>query len=422
MSGTATRTAGTTLRMLLVSSRPLSWVNTAFPFAAAYLITIAPQTGMRQMLQSRYSFGYWPNVVATLLTILTVGGFSVIASSIGSQCLLSVSGGAVPQELGLVLIIVPAMLIAFFGFTTISRYLRWGWIPTLFAVFCIIGYGTPSFKSQASPPPPKVPQVFQMISLMAGYMVTWANVVGDYAIYMPPNAPKWRLSLYCLFGLCLPISLMLTLGAAIGGAIPDNPEWLEGYNKYNIGGVLGAILDRGGGFGKLVMVLLTFSVIATASRDIYSISVDFHVLIPNAHKVPRVIWVLFAGGAIIGVGIGAINSFYAAMTNFIYIIGYFAGSYTSVVVIEWLGFRKRNGELFDHAIWNDARRLPPGWAASLACLLPWALIVPCMDQTWYTGPIAKITGDLGFEAALVLSAMFYYPLRKLEIRSRGGLN
>ncbi|MCC3293894.1 prenyltransferase [Arthrobacter sp. zg-Y411] len=39
MSGTATRTAGTTLRMLLVSSRPLSWVNTAYPFAAAYLLT-----------------------------------------------------------------------------------------------------------------------------------------------------------------------------------------------------------------------------------------------------------------------------------------------------------------------------------------------------------------------------------------------
>ncbi|WP_425362429.1 prenyltransferase [Arthrobacter citreus] len=36
---TSTRTPGSTLRMLLVSSRPLSWVNTAYPFAAAYLIT-----------------------------------------------------------------------------------------------------------------------------------------------------------------------------------------------------------------------------------------------------------------------------------------------------------------------------------------------------------------------------------------------
>ena len=38
MSAPATRTPGT-LRMLLLSSRPLSWVNTAYPFAAAYLLT-----------------------------------------------------------------------------------------------------------------------------------------------------------------------------------------------------------------------------------------------------------------------------------------------------------------------------------------------------------------------------------------------
>ena len=34
----AARTPGATARMLLVSSRPLSWVNTAYPFAAAYLL------------------------------------------------------------------------------------------------------------------------------------------------------------------------------------------------------------------------------------------------------------------------------------------------------------------------------------------------------------------------------------------------
>ncbi|UPO75906.1 prenyltransferase [Arthrobacter sp. Helios] len=39
MSVPAVRTPGSTLRMLLVASRPLSWVNTAYPFAAAYLLT-----------------------------------------------------------------------------------------------------------------------------------------------------------------------------------------------------------------------------------------------------------------------------------------------------------------------------------------------------------------------------------------------
>lgn len=392
-----------------------------FTAPAAYLITIAPQTGMRQMLQSRFSFGYWPNAVATLLTMLTVGGFSVIATSIGSQCLLSVSNGAVPQEAGIVLIAVPAMIIAFFGFSVISRYLRWGWVPTLFAVFCIIGYGAPEFRAQAVPAhAPTVFQVFQMISLMAGYMITWGNVVGDYAIYMPPNAPKLRLFCYCLFGLCLPIALMLTLGAAIGGAIAANPSWGAAYETYSIGGVLGAILDKGGNFGKFVLVLLTFSVIATTSRDMYSISVDFHVLMPGARHVPRAVWVLVAGCSIIGVAIGAIHAFYEAMTNFIYIIGYWAGSYTSVVVLEWVVFRHRRGDSYAHAIWDDRSKLTPGWAASLSSLLPWGLIVPCMDQSWYTGPIAKVTGDLGFEVAIVGTALLYVPLRKLEIKWRGG--
>jgi 4-hydroxybenzoate polyprenyltransferase len=38
-AGTVTITATAPLRQLLLTSRPLSWINTAFPFAAAYLLT-----------------------------------------------------------------------------------------------------------------------------------------------------------------------------------------------------------------------------------------------------------------------------------------------------------------------------------------------------------------------------------------------
>ncbi|MGO4689925.1 prenyltransferase [Glaciibacter sp. 2TAF33] len=38
-SHTGRRTASWTVRQVLLSSRPLSWINTAFPFAAAYLVT-----------------------------------------------------------------------------------------------------------------------------------------------------------------------------------------------------------------------------------------------------------------------------------------------------------------------------------------------------------------------------------------------
>ncbi len=40
MNGTAPIGLGRTIRTLFVSSRPISWINTAFPFAAAYLLAV----------------------------------------------------------------------------------------------------------------------------------------------------------------------------------------------------------------------------------------------------------------------------------------------------------------------------------------------------------------------------------------------
>jgi len=47
------------------------------------------------------------------------------------------------------------------------------------------------------------------------------------------------------------------------------------------------------------------------------------------------------------------------------------------------------------------------------------LVVPSMGQVWYTGPIARKTGDIGFEVAMAATALFYIPLRHLERHWRG---
>jgi len=46
-------------------------------------------------------------------------------------------------------------------------------------------------------------------------------------------------------------------------------------------------------------------------------------------------------------------------------------------------------------------------------------VIPSMNQVLYTGPIARTTGDIGFEVATVVTALLYVPLRHLEIRWRG---
>lgn len=42
-----------------------------------------------------------------------------------------------------------------------------------------------------------------------------------------------------------------------------------------------------------------------------------------------------------------------------------------------------------------------------------------MYQIWYEGPIAKRTGDIGFEMAFAVAGLTYYPFRSLEIRLLG---
>jgi purine-cytosine permease-like protein len=91
----------------------------------------------------------------------------------------------------------------------------------------------------------------------------------------------------------------------------------------------------------------------------------------------------------------------------------------SAICVEHLYFRKGNFSLYDIQAWNVPSQLPLGAAALGACVLNFALVIPSMGQVWYTGPIARKTGDIGFEVAMTVTALLYIPLRHLEKRWRG---
>merc|ERR1712093_559385 len=105
----------------------------------------------------------------------------------------------------------------------------------------------------------------------------------------------------------------------------------------------------------------------------------------------------------------------------IILIAYWSAAFTAIVITEHVVFRKQNCDTYDHAIWNSRKDLPTGIAALGAAILSFGLVIPCMSQVWYTGPLAETTGDIGFEVALVLSAILYVPMRMLEIKIRGRL-
>jgi len=213
----------------------------------------------------------------------------------------------------------------------------------------------------------------------------------------------------------------MILGAAIGGATPNVPVWMNGYQTNAAGGVLAAMLHPAGGFGRFVTVILAFSMVGNLSATMYSITLNFQMFFPLLFRIPRAVFSIVISGVVIGVAIEAAKSFFVNLESFIGVIGYWSAAFIGIVLVEHIVFRRRNFNSYieDEDAWDDAKKLPPGFAAISAVILSLGLVIPGMAQIWYTGPIAERTGDIGLEFALVVSALLYVPLRFIERKMYG---
>ncbi|KAH7275301.1 hypothetical protein B0J15DRAFT_507116 [Fusarium solani] len=328
------------------------------------------QTGMRQMIQARYSFGF----VAALL-----------------------------------------------GYRAIHAWQRWQWLPNLIAIAIAAGCGGKQLMQQVEHEPATVKGVIGYGSLMAGYFMTFGGTVSDFTIYHDPKEPKRKVFTYVYLGLSTPATPLLILGAAIGGAIPNNESWQTAWDVYGVGGVLAEMLAPAGGFGKFVLVVLALSVVGNTLNSMYSVALCLQMLLPVFTKVPRFFFIIVTMAIMIPMAIYAAAEWTTSLENFLSIIGYWAGCFDAIMIEELVVFRKRDYSSYDPEIWNKGRYLPTGLAAMGASLVSLGLVIPSMDTPWFTGPIGERIGDLGFEAAFVVTGLAYYPLRSLEIKWTGRI-
>jgi NCS1 nucleoside transporter family len=388
----------------------------------AYMCTWGPKTGMRQLVQARFSFGKYFVSILVLLNLATLTGFCVVDSIIGGQALSAVkSGETISATVGIVIISLLALIIAFFGFKVLHIYERWAWIPALIALIIATGCGGKGLGQQLEAPAATAPQILSFGSLVAGFMLPWAALASDFSTYMHPKAPSTRIAAYTYVGLALPTILLMTLGAAMGGATPNIPDWEAGYEVNAASGVLAAMLHPAGGFGRFVTVILGFSMLGNLAATMYSITLNLQMLVPWLFRIPRFIFSIVITAIVIGVAVEAAKSFFVNLENFLGVIGYWAAAFIGIILVEHLLFRRGSFTAYtkDDEAWDDTQKLPLGIAAIAAGIASLGLIVPGMSQTWFTGPIGKTTGDIGFEVAFAISSLVYVPLRYMEKRMTG---
>ncbi|KAH0393850.1 hypothetical protein KCU89_g11984, partial [Aureobasidium melanogenum] len=113
----------------------------------------------------------------------------------------------------------------------------------------------------------------------------------------------------------------------------------------------------------------------------------------------------------------------AIFTNFLALMGYWVSIWIAICLEEQYIFRTWRGLGFDWNSWNEKSKMPIGIAAIIAFLIGWAGAILSMAQVWYIGPIAKQVGeyggDMGNYVGFAWAALFYPPLRWLELKKFG---
>lgn len=73
---------------------------------------------------------------------------------------------------------------------------------------------------------------------------------------------------------------------------PLVPAWETGYTGGNVGGLIEAMLQPTGNFGKFLTVLMALSVTANIAATLYSGGLNLQIFIPALIVVPRYLFSL----------------------------------------------------------------------------------------------------------------------------------
>ncbi|PSR97591.1 hypothetical protein PHLCEN_2v4298 [Hermanssonia centrifuga] len=153
----------------------------------AYLTTWGPKLGLRQMCQSRYSFGFFGVIIPSIFNLASMCGFCILNCILGGQTLSSVSGGGLSWTVGIVIISVISLLVSFCGYKVLTWYERLAWIPVLVVYVVALGIGG---KHLLNPPPAEPASAIAILSFastIAGFVITYSPLASDFTIYFPPE-------------------------------------------------------------------------------------------------------------------------------------------------------------------------------------------------------------------------------------------
>ncbi|PKX95649.1 putative purine-cytosine permease [Aspergillus novofumigatus IBT 16806] len=360
--------------------------------AVAYMSTWGPRSGHRTLVVTRYFLGYYPSKICCFLNILTMLGYGMVNCILGGQIIFTISNGQTPVTVGIVVVAVLTWCIATFGMNLFHLWSRYAWILSLSVLCIMIGCAGPAFDS-----------------------------THHYFVYFPTSTRPIRMFLSAAAGMGLAMILTTILGIGMATALYSNPDWMAVFAD-SPGGLLALSFSGLCGFGSLCAAILVLTAVSNNIPATYSAGLNLQMLGKWGPRIPQPLLTTLEVVAYTVCAVVARAYLRDIMEDFLPLMSYWIVAWFGIVLEEIVLRAYRDKGAYDWEAWDDATRLPNGWAAG------GSLVAGClgaflgMDQSFFRGPIAQTLPDgcdLGMWLAFIFAVSVYPLLRMIELRFLG---
>ncbi|TAM85397.1 hypothetical protein EPN42_15215 [bacterium] len=430
------------------------------------LATFGARKGVPQMVQSRYAFGFFGNMIPAALTYLSGIGWFAINTVFGTYALVTLTH--LPYVAALAVMLVFQVLIAVYGYNAIhafERVMAYG-LGAAFAILLVVTIPRVNFATPFNPHAPlafggEFAGIILSTALSFSYAAGWMPFASDYSRYLPAATSPKRIWFNVFLGAALPCIVLESMGAAamtaVHGASADaSPTDIVmallgsgvlaymGLIAVTFGTLTANILNiYSGAIGGLVLKdarrawtspLLLAAIFGAATALLLSLAknggtplpafviaaasliVTAAVLVVSRFSLLRWQAAILVGvlGGLLSLG-GADPAQTAKLyTNFLLVLSYWVAPWAAVVFVAWLtGGRESPAErLYE--------RRPAFGAGLAAWIAGFVVSIPFWSQAWYVGPIAKSLpkiGDVSYYVGFAVAAIVYLTLarRRAEV-------
>jgi NCS1 family nucleobase:cation symporter-1 len=290
------------------------------------LSTWGPREGLAQMVISRTAFGYRGNILpAAINTVMAGLGWFAVNSVSGAFALATLTG--MPVVLGLVIVVVIEVAVAFIGHDFVQLFERYAsyilgaiFIVATITIFLHADFGLVQKGGNFS-----IAGFTLAAGAAFGYAAGWNPYASDYSRYLPASTKSTTIAWAAGLGNFVSCTVLMAAGAAaatIAGFNPDDPTTSFTASMPIV------IKD-------FTLVAITIGAIAANALNIYSGAMSF---LAAGIKIPFAL-----RRAIIALGFGVVGFFIAfrvlpdaghTYENFLLVIAYWIGPWLGVVLVD----------------------------------------------------------------------------------------